>query len=276
MRILLLLLILFFQTLSYSAVAETAPPQFAIGLGLDVATGTFGTGSTSTYVMVPLIIDWFPTERSDLEISVPFLYQQTENTGHAALGTTANNSMQNSVARRNMAGSGGGGGTLGGEESGLGDITLTGGYTLVQDSDSTPRIRSSLYMKFPTADDSNGLGTGAFDFGSGVDISKWLGNWQPFAEGRYIFQGGSHAETGARDYATADTGVGYSWSERFYTSIYARFGSAIAEGMSAPLEARLKTVWRFAELLYLDAYAAKGFSDGSPDYSGGISVFVEF
>jgi hypothetical protein len=56
----------------------------------------------------------------------------------------------------------------------------------------------------------------------------------------------------------------------------ASFGSTQFEGTAAPLEARLKAVWRFGERTYTEAYALKGFSDGSPDYGGGISVFMEF
>ncbi len=273
--------------------AESLPPQYALGLGLDIAGGTFGTGSTSTYATAPLMIDWFPTERLDVELTVPLLYQRTTNVGHAVLGTGVQ-SPSKSVARGSMYGAGGsvggtgsggamgapggggGGGGMFGGEYGLGDITLTCGYVFIKDSDTTPQMRPILYVKFPTADESKGFGTGEFDFGGGVAFSKWLDNWQPFAEGRYIVQGGAHDETGALNFVTADAGVAYSWSERLATSMYARFGSRLFDGLSAPLEARLKTVWRFGERAYTEVYALKGLSDGSPDYGGGISVFREF
>lgn len=270
-------------SLSY---AESPPPKYAVGLGLEVSSGTFGTGSTSTYVVAPLIVDWYPTERLDLELTVPFLYQQTENIGVAVLGSGAK-----TTARRNMNGqysyiggsstaadggivANGGAGT--GGVSGLGDITLTSGYTVLMDSDTAPRVRPTLYVKFPAADASQGLGTGKFDIGAGMAVSKWLGNWLPFAEGRYIVQGASRDETGALDFVTADAGAGYSWNERLMTSTYARFGSPLFDGLSAPLEARLKMVWRFGKQTYTEAYALKGFSDGSPDYGGGVSAFREF
>lgn len=257
----------------------TYSPSYAIGFGLDVSSGTFGTGATSTYVTAPLIIDWFPTGRIDLELTVPFLYQRTTNTGHAVLGTNISSAAK-SVASGSMMGSGGnaggGGGGMFAGDYGLGDMTVTGGYTLLTDSDSSPLVRPTVYIKFPTADESKGLGTGKFDLGAGIAVSKWLGNWQPFAEGRYVFQGASRDETGALDFFTADAGFAYSWSERFVTSAYTRVGSALFDGMSAPLEARVKTVWRFGDKMYSELYALKGFSDGSPDYGGGISLFREF
>lgn len=256
--------------------AESPSPKYAVGLGLEIAVGSFGTGSTSTYATVPLIIDWFPTERLDLELTVPFLYQRTSNAGHAVLGTNVQSTAM-SVASGSMMGpgGGGGGGMLGGDY-GLGDITLTSGYAVLMDSDASPRIRPTIYLKFPTASENNGFGTGKFDFGAGVAVSKWVGNWQPFAEGRYIIQGAANDETGALNFVTADAGVAYSWNDRLVTSTFTRFGSALFDGMSAPFEARIKTSWRFAERTYTDLYALKGFSDGSPDYGGGISLFMEF
>lgn len=258
--------------------AETELPHYAIGLGFEVSSGTFGSNSTSTYATLPVTFDWFPTERLDLELTIPLLYQQTANTGHALLGTNMQNSVTTSaksVARGSMMGGGGGGSMLGGDY-GLGDITLTSGYAVVQDSNSFPRIRPSVYLKFPTANASNGSGTGKFDIGAGVAVSKWLGNWQPFAEGRFVVQGAAHDEAGAENFVTADAGIAYSWNDRLATSAFARFGSTLFDSMPAPLEVRLKTIWRFGKRTYSEAYVLKGFSDGSPDYGGGISAFMEF
>lgn len=278
---LFLLSVLFLHMTSLSALAGSEAPQYAVGIGFDASTGTFGTDSTSTYVSVPFVVDWFPTERIDLELTVPLIYQNTENTGVAATGGTVKG-----TARRTMGGGGysytgagaalAGGGVADDSVSGLGDITLTGGYALVLDSETTPYIRPTFYVKFPTADDTKGLSTGKFDVGPGLAVSKWLGNWQPFAEGRYIFQGASYDETGALNFLTADAGVGYSCSDSLFVSLYGRSGSRLFDGMEAPLDARLKVLWRFGERTYTEAYALKGFSDGSPDYGGGVSLFKEF
>lgn len=261
--------------LSCAESAESSAPKYALGLGLEVSNGTFGAGSASTFVTAPLFIDWFPTGKINLELIVPFLYQRTTGTGHAVLGTGATVTAK-SVASGSMMGGGSGGGGMFGGDYGLGDITLTGGYSVLMDSDTSPLLRPTLYLKFPTADDSKGLGTGKFDFGGGLAVSKWLDNWQPFAEGRYIVQGADNDVIGAKNFVTADTGVAYSWGERLVTSAYARYGTPLFDGLSAPLEARLKMVWRFGERTYTDVYALKGFSNGSPDYGGGVSVFVEF
>lgn len=288
MRAALLTVFTFLATIPAASVSHAeSPPSYAIGLGLEISSGSFGTPSTSTYATAPLILDWFPTERLDVELTVPFLYQRTTNTGHAVLGTNTQSAAK-SVARGSMFGSGSGSGSMMGSGSGnggggmfagdygLGDITLTSGYTLLKDSDTTPHVRPTAYLKFPTASESDGLGTGAYDAGAGLAVSKWLGNWQPFAEGRYIVQGVIDDSHGGRNFVTADAGVAYGWSEQVVTLVYARFGSVLFDGLSAPLEARAKVIWRFSERAYTELYALKGFSDGSPDYGGGVSVFREF
>ncbi|NTV14627.1 MAG: transporter [Desulfobulbaceae bacterium] len=261
---------------SIQAVFAAIPPQFSLGLGVDYARGNFGTDSTSTYTTVPLILDWYPNQRFKLELTVPFLDQSTSNTGYAASG--------NGIAAAQYAGKGRGLNQSGTkvvvssseDQSGFGDITMEASYNLLLDGATLPDLGLICYLKFPTADADKGLGTGAFDWGPGLRLAKWLGDWQPFLEGRYIFQGASSAQTGARDYLLADVGLGYGWNENLYFAGFSRLGSASFEEMSAPREARLKTVWGFGENSSLEAYLLKGLSHGSPDLGGGISFFVGF
>ena len=166
--------------------AQSPVPDYAVGIGFDVSSGSYGTNSTTTFVSAPLIVDWFPTERLDMELTLPFVYQKSSAGSHVAENSTVAVSAK-SVARGPMGGNGAGrmagsgsgvgvgagsgvasgkgaGGMLNGDY-GLGDITLTSGYSLLLDSDYMPQLRPTLYLKFPTADESAGLGTGKFDYG---------------------------------------------------------------------------------------------------------------
>lgn len=252
-------------------------PQFSLGLGLDYARGDFGTDSTSTYATLPLLLDWYPNQRFSLELTVPFLYQSTSNTGYAATGSGSAAAQSTGQGGRGMNQSGSSVAVTSWEDqSGLGDITLETSYNLLRDGSGLPDLGLICYLKFPTADEEKGLGTGKFDWGPGLHLAKWLGDWQPFAEGRYIFQGAARAETGARDYLLADAGLGYAWNENLYSAGFSRFGTVTFDGMAAPLELRLKTVWGFTEANSVELYVVKGLSDGSPEYGGGISFFAAF
>jgi len=264
-------------------------PQFSLGLGIDYVKGDFNTDFTSTCTTFPLIFDWIPNERLNLELNVPFVKLSSGKTSNMATGSMASGSMAVSTGATDNAGTGAGGqGMMGGagagvilssgeSQSGLGDITLTGAYNLVLDGDGSPNFAVTGYLKFPTADENKGLGTGAFDWGPGLSLSKRLGDWQPFSEARYVLQGGSSREEfGARNYFLADVGLGYAWSENLSNSLFCRLGSSAFAGLAAPLEMRLKTVWGFRENTSVEFYLLKGLSNGSPDMGAGISFFVAF
>jgi hypothetical protein len=276
MRIPVLAITFFIMALtgSFSAVfAASSIPRFFLGLGFDYARGDFDTDSTSTYLAVPLSLDWYPDERFSTELTVPFLYQSTGNTGYAAIGSGA------------MAVSGGRGLPRSGtgmtvtsddDQSGLGDITLISTYNVMLDRGTSPAVGLSCYFKFPTADEDKGLGTGSFDWGPGLLLSKWLGDWQPFVEGRYIFQGASRAETGARDYLIADAGLGYGWSDDLYLALFSRAGTSTFDGLPAPLEIRLKTAFNIGGNNSAELFLMRGVSDGSPDYGAGLTFYAGF
>jgi len=293
-----------FLLLAAPAIAAS-DPQFSVGLGIDYGKGNFKTGYTSTYMAVPLIVDWVPNARFNLELNVPYVKQTSSQPDKAVTAPMVTGSMGTSnMGAGNMAINGGttsntvtGGtrtvaaagqpGMMGGagseakllngvNQSGLGDITLTGAYNLVLDGEGSLNLGVTGYVKFPTADKDKGLGTGAFDWGPGLLLAKRFGIWQPFAEGRYVIQGNSRPEIGARNYFLADAGLGYDWRENLSSTLFCRVGTAAFAGMAAPLEMRLKTVWGFRENTSVELDLLKGLSAGSPDLGGGISFLVAF
>ena len=91
-------------------------------------------------------------------------------------------------------------------ESGLGDITLKVGYILLPEKDYLPQVRPIAFVKFPTADKNKALGTGEFDEGFSVEVSKWFGDWNPFAEAGYTVQGKS-SQLALKNYLAYNAGT---------------------------------------------------------------------
>jgi hypothetical protein len=79
----------------------------------------------------------------------------------------------------------------GGAEAGLGDITLRDDIFLLRaGKGKRPAITWVLDIKWPTADEKRGLGTGRRDWGAGLSYMQPLGKrWQILAEGLYRFMG---------------------------------------------------------------------------------------
>lgn len=260
---------------------------FSLGVGIDYETGDYGTGSDSDFVSVPLYLDFYPTKRLDLELIIPYVYQRLEaGDVTTVIYRTQGGYVGSAVRKRagqNEAGNGGGGSPQAGEkrtgghssESGLGDITLTVGYIVVEEGSSMPQVRPTFYLKFPTADEDKGLGTGEFDFGPGLTLSKWFSDWHLFAEGQYVLQGDSSLYD-AKDYFSYNGGLGYQFGENLYTALQIRGATAAAEGADDFQEGRLKGIWRIATDVSLEAYVGTGLNDAGADFSSSIAVFFDF
>lgn len=255
--------------------ADKFVPRGAIGLDGEISQGEYGSGSSSTWGALSLIVDWYPTPRFDLELVIPLVYQ-------GATSTSTDTSTSTTLLKNNgygqYASSTGtviGATTTENDQIGLGDISLVAGYVVLKEQRYLPQLRPTLYLKFPTGNENKGLSTGAFDWGVGLAVSKWFGDWQPFVEGRYIFPG-APAEGELADYMVLDGGLGWQATSSLLTLAYGRTGTSPVDGLDAPLEARLKVVIDWTQQLSSEAYLIKGFSDGSPDYGGGFSLMVAF
>jgi len=240
--------------------------KFAVGLGMNYATGDYGTDKTTDSLRVPLTIDYFPNDRLDFELVIPYLYQSNSNTilsGGTRFPFERHEGMRQTSFNTSDS------------ESGLGDISLTAGYILRPGTETLPSLRPLIYLKFPTADEDKGLGTGEFDIGAGLGASQWFGLWYAFAEGRYIFQG-SNSDLGLKDYGTLEGELGYRVTERFLPTVSLWWSSPPADDSSDLVEARINGTYWIADDTYLEGYLGKGLSSESADFGAGLAVFHRF
>lgn len=260
--------VLFLAALLVAAPAfAAATKQFAVGLGVNYASGDYGTDITTRSVRVPLTVDYLATDRLDFELIVPYLYQNNSNTVLAGgmrfpVGRSGGSMMRGSVNTTSS-------------QSGLGDITLTAGYLLQKESATLPAVRPLLYLQFPTGDEDKGLGTGEFAFGPGIGASKWFGPWYTFAEGRYIVQG-SNADLGLKDYATLEGEAGYRVNRRFLPSLDLWYSTPPSDAASDQLDARLKGKYWVTDAVRLDGYLGRGLTSKTADFEAGAALFYSF
>jgi hypothetical protein len=275
------------STLSWSASSIPDKPQNAsISFGTEYATGKYGTDSRTRSVYMPLTVTWSPNERFDVGVEIPFLYQSNSN-----VTTTLFNSSQSTPAAKTVlrGGPGGNGGMIlqqqtsstsitGSTESdvsGLGDVILRAGYILFEGNNALPQLRMSGFVKTPTASDSDGLGTGKFDFGGGLDLGKWYGDLHLTGEALYTYQG-RVSGFDLKNYFSYTAGVGYQLLESLEPMVLVKGATAPSGYSRNLLEARGRILWSLSYRTTIDLYTSRGFSDSSPDYGGGISVIYTF
>lgn len=287
-------LILAVSSLAPALAAGTIPdkPQsVSVSLGTEVSSGSYGTGTTTRSVYTPLTVTWSANERFDLGIELPFLYQNNNNvttdlyrsspqSTAAAVAKGGPGGARGTQLPQVAGGAGGAGGTTASGSadsavSGLGDIILRMGVIAAFEGAAVPQVRPSLFVKIPTASTADGLGTGEFDAGLGVDMTKWLGDMHLIGEGVYTWQGRT-AGFGLKNYLSYSAGLGYQLTGTIEPMLLVKGATAPSDYSSELLELRARIIWALSENTSLDLYGSRGLADSSPEYGGGVSVIYSF
>jgi hypothetical protein len=258
-------------------------PAYSVGLGFEFASGEYGTGIRTDYVYMPLTVAVYPTERLDFTLEIPFVYQSSSAVVAGEFMGMQSSIQSSSTVTAMQSGIGMGpgprtsasAGEINNSRYGLGDMKFKAGYVLYTEEKYVPAIRPNFYVKFPTADKNKFLGTGAFDGGFAVELTKWFGDWVADGEAGYAIQGKSSV-LAVKNYLYYYAGGGYQLTERLRPMVFIKGSTPPVEGASALLEARLRVKYQITKQTGIDGYLAKGITTASPDYGMGLAVFYEF
>ncbi len=264
-----------------------SPEQnWQVGFTPSYSSGKFGTDTTSTFFYAPLSIRRLFKD-GDVTFVIPFVTATSDGRVTLVGG--------NPVVVQDNRGSNSGSGSSScepGEDkpscltgrtpgkktttAGLGDIILKGRYYVVEEGDFLPLIAVTGRMKLPTASASQGLGTGAFDYGFGVEMSKMLGEkWIAFLDGGYNIIGDPDGLT-LQNQHWYDVGAGYYVTRDLLASVYYEEYRAITPGfvnardVYFAMNYTASAAWRFSGGVTL------GLSDGAPDFTLTIGTSYRF
>ena len=286
---------------------EAAERNWQISFTPSYSHGNFGTNTTSEFIYAPLSIRRL-FSKGDISLVIPSVTAITDGRT-TVVGTTAfrvddDNSGSNS-------GSGGGGGVSGDDggcsgkgsnvsgkdrvcgtttrtvgqkvtTTGIGDVILRGRYYLIEEQDYVPLIAVTARLKFPTANASQGLGTGEFDHGYGVEISKLIGtSWLVFVDGGYNFIGDPDRADGTgtlglRNQYWYDVGTGYYVTKDLLASVYFEEYRALRPGLPNARDVFFSTNYRLSSAWRVNGGVAVGLSNGAPDYVVSIGTSYRF
>ncbi len=268
--------------------------------------GNFGTNTTSEFIYAPFSIRRL-FSKGDISLVIPSVTAITDGrttvVGNTAFRVDDDNSGSNS-------GSGGGGGSdddggcsgkgsnVSGKDrvcgtttrtvgqkvttTGIGDVILRGRYYLVEEQDYVPLIAVTARLKLPTANASQGLGTGELDHGYGVEISKLIGtSWLVFFDGGYNLIGDPDRADGSgtlglRNQYWYDIGTGYYLTKDLLTSVYFEEYRALVPGLPNARDVFFSSNYRLSPVWRLNGGVAVGLSNGAPDYVVSIGTSSRF
>ena len=246
-----------FAILSAAASAQGSESAIRLSTGLEYSSGDYGGTETIEDLYVP-VIGGVSYGRMSFEITVPYLSVT------APAGTTITEPGGEPVS---------GSGTTT-TESGLGDI-IAGAtfYDVFYSIDHDIAVDLTGKIKFGTADENKGLGTGEQDYTLRVDLFKFFEQFTLSGSAGYKFRGDPVHQDLENVFLGSIGGVFAANDKARYGLIYDYRESALPDGdavseVSAFLSRALSDTWR------LQFYAFTGFSDSSPDWGGGILVSV--
>lgn len=238
---------------SANAQAEEGVSAISWSTGVEYSTGTYGGSEDIEDTYVPLTMR-LTTERMAFELTAPFLSV----TGPA--GTTVTDPTDEPVP--------GAGPTI--TESGMGDIIVGATLYDVFYSDALGlALDLTGKIKFGTADEAKGLGTGEQDFTLRTDLYKFFQSVTLMASAGYKFRG-DPADLDLNDAILASVGGALSVTDDTRVGLmYDYRESSLAAGDEvSELSAFLSHDWN--DSWHMQLYAFSGFTDSSADWGVGM------
>ena len=252
-------------SLSGAAVAD----EWKYSLGTDISSGKYGDTAETEIVATPFTVSYSPNASWTFKASMP--WTSIEGPG----GVIPGGDGGIVVGKGNRPGNGNGGNQIDDqivltEESGLGDLWLTGTYSL-QPIGERYFVDLTGKYKLPVADETKGLGTGEADYTLQAEMFTVIDNFTPFVTVARKFKG-DLPETELRDVWYTSVGSGYRLSE------ISSVGASLDHQQAATAQSdpqteifgyyshKLSPQWTGMVYGYL------GLADGSPDQGFGFQI----
>ena len=247
------------------ALAEDEP-RVSLSTSVNYSVGDYGTGKDTTIVYVPFTLGVRPLDRFWLSLTVPFIYQDTQNVVITGGGVASRKGQKGKLAQPARSTT----------EDGLGDVLFKASVVLVEERDLIPEITPYLKIKFPTADVDRGLGTGEFDETLGVDVSKRLIEALfGYLTLSYTFIGDPPGTDFHNSFGWS-VGAAYAVLPPLSVFAFVEGATAIARGQADPVEVRVGAEYKLTKVLKLTGAVTRGLTDGAADWGVSAGLALRF
>lgn len=260
-------------------VEERQPGTFSVGPMLEYSSGKFG-GTQSTEIWSIGAIARYERGPWVVRLTVPYVDVSGPGnvvpTGGGAGTPVCGQAATGLGARASVQCAGGTGGTTSSSsfsESGLGDVTLGAGLTVVDLTRTTLDLTAKV--KFPTADEKMGLGTGEFDTSLQGDLYQAIGKATVFVTAGYRWYGDPPGIV-LEDALFGALGATYAVTPQATFGVAYDYRQPTYAGGASLNEVSLLASFRVAPAARLRGYVFKGLTDGGPDWGAGISALISF
>lgn len=232
-----------------AATSAVAADGFSFKSGFDYTSGKYG-GSTSTDITAIPLIGTYESGNWLFKASVPQLRVAGASNIIPGVGNTGG-----SGSRR--------------VTEGMGDLTTSATYSVFSKAVPNAGIDLTGKVKWGTASATAGLGTGQNDVWLLVDPYRKSGRLTVFGGLGYGMLGSTDALP-LKNVVSTHLGLSWQLSPQASAGLIADHRTRSLATGYAQRELTAFYSRKLADKLKLQAYAVKGFSNGSPDWGGGV------
>lgn len=245
------------------AAGTAARADFAVSTGYDYTTGKYG------YTEATKISTWNATAEYTYEAWSARVYMPHERIT-SPVGTVIIAGRPRLTARLNARNQG-----KTETVSGLGDVETSISYDAAHKSEKGWSAVFTGTVKFATADEEEGLGTGKRDFGLGFNLSRNIGHLTPSVGFGYRVVGKPEGSD-LKNYAYGSVGLG--WWATDTTNLNLSFDTYQASSKSSGVdnEISLGLNQNLGKHWDVEVHALAGLSTNAPDYGAGTSLRFSF
>lgn len=235
-----------------SAASAADTSTFRAAVGYDYTTGKYGGTQSVDETYVPFTAAY---EMNNVELRVTVPYASVSGPATIIDGTTGEFAPG-----------------PGGTRSGLGDVVMgLSLYDLLRSSGDGFQLDAGAKVKFGTADQAKGLGTGETDYSLQLNALREVGSVGLFASAGYVWRG-SPTGLPLRSVAFGSIGGDVRVADAARAGITYGYRPAAISGFPAVQEASLFLAFAPTGGLTLRPYVSAGFSDSSPSWGAGVSL----
>lgn len=228
-----------------------ATVQLEMATGVDYSVGDYDQASDTSVISTPIIAKAY---LGRLRLESNLSYVTVKGPGQVVGGTIVTPSPNSTTTKR----------------SGIGDVNLTAGYRLIDESPTSPSIELSTDIKLGTAKTT--IGTGETDYGLSANLSKSIGSTgMVFGNLGYSWLG-SPSDYTLKDGVVASLGLNYSPEFKENYGLTVSYREPVAEGLDGQLMVSPYLTYRIAEQWGLALYGSGGLNSSSPRFAAGLRL----
>lgn len=245
--------------LAMAGTVRAADGQATVTTGVDYSSGKYGGTQATDMTYIP-VIGKYESGPYVFKLTVPYIRITAPSGGTVVSVDPSGRLVRRSVGARTA-------------NSGLGDIVTGLSYNLLNDAPTQTAMDITGKIKFGTADENKGLGTGEADYSLQADLYKTYNKATALASLGYRVLG-SPAGFNLNNVWYGSVGGAYKFSQETSGGVILDLRQPSTPTGAQVRELMVYMTQKMGGNYKLQGYLVNGFTDASPDWGVGAMVGI--